>query len=45
MEAMALPLGELFDILTAFAVRSGRRKLKGEQDADDGQFWALMETR
>ena len=42
-EAMGLPLGELLDILAAFSVRSGRRVLKSAQNADGGEFWALME--
>lgn len=47
-EAMRLPLCELYDLLTAYAVRTGRRKLKSGFGApeDDGEaFWALLERR
>ena len=42
---MTLPLGELLDLLTAAAVRSGRSRLKSDEKTDNEEFWNLLERR
>lgn len=43
--ALELPFGELLDLIAVDRVQRGELKLKGDQEKNDSDFWALMDRK